>query len=121
MNTRIKFGLAAAGFAGLVFGAGQAVAAFVVSGEVMGQLCGADGCVAKTIDEIKGGDARALRVGGVFKDVTEFDPETGVCRIRLGEESGLIAAATKFIEVQHDGAEVVLNINFIAFDCRREE
>lgn len=121
MMNKIKIGMAVAGFAGLAFGAGPASAAFVVSGDVMGQMCTDDGCIAKTIDEIKGGDARALRKGGKFKDVTEFDAENGFCRIELGEASGIIAAGTRFLQVQHDGAEVALAINFVAFDCTVED
>ncbi len=118
---KIKMGLAATGFVGLAFASGPALADFVVSGDIMGEICADGACAPKTIDEIKGGDSRALRKGGKFKDVTEYNAETGMCRIELGEEAGIIAAKTVFMEVQHDGAEVVLALNFVIFDCKLEE
>ena len=118
---KIGTGLAIAGFVGLAFASGPARADFVVSGDIMGEICADGACAAKTIDEIKGGDVRTLRKGGKFKDVTEYNVETGMCRIELGEEAGIIAARTVFMQVQHDGAEVVLALNFINFSCTVEE
>ena len=117
---KLNMGLAAAVFVGLAFGASPAAAAFIVKGDVLGQVCNDDGCAAKAIDVIKGGSSRALRVGGTFKDVTEFDPEAGTCRVAVGAEAGLIAASTKFLKIQHDGAEVVLTLNFVTFNCIME-
>jgi hypothetical protein len=120
-NKTIGTGLAAAGLMGLAFTSGPALADFVVSGDIMGEICADGACAAKTIDEIKGGDARALRKGGKFKDVTEYNAETGMCRIELGEEAGIIAARTVFMEVQRDGNEVVLALSFINFNCTVEK
>jgi hypothetical protein len=118
---RAGTGLAIAGFAGFALASGPAFADFIVAGDIMGEICADGTCAAKTIDEIKGGDARALRKGGKFKDVTEYNAETGMCRIELGEEAGFIAAKTVFKEVQHDGAEVVLALSFINFSCTVED
>ena len=120
-NKTIGTGLAAAGLMGLAFTSSPALADFVVSGDIMGEICADGACAAKGIDQIKGGDARALRKGGKFKDVTEYNAETGMCRIELGEEAGIIAARTVFMEVQHDGKEVVLALSFINFNCTVEK
>ena len=118
---RAATGLAAAGFFGLAFASGPALADFVVSGDIIGQICADGACRAKTVDEVKGGDARFLRVGGKFKDVTQYDAKTGTCMIQLGEETGIIAAKTVFMEVQHDGAQVVLALSSISFSCTVED
>ncbi|MBT3396020.1 MAG: hypothetical protein HOB82_09195 [Alphaproteobacteria bacterium] len=118
---RLGTGFAIAGFAGLALASGPALADFVVAGDIMGEICADGACAAKTIDEIKGGDVRALRKGGKFKDVTEYNAETGMCRIELGEEAGIIAARTVFMEVQHDGNEVVLALSFVNFACTVED
>jgi hypothetical protein len=121
VRSKITTGVAAAGFVGMAFASGPALADFVVSGDIIGQICADGACVAKTVDEIKGGDARALRMGGKFKDVTEYNAETGMCRIQLGEEAGIIAARTTFLEVQHEGNEVVLALSFVTFSCTVED
>jgi hypothetical protein len=118
---RLGTGLAIAGFAGLAFASGPALADFVVAGDIMGEICTDGACAPKAINQIKGGDSRALRKGGKFKDITEYDAETGMCRIELGEEAGIIAAKTVFIEIQHDGAEVVLKLSFVNFSCTVED
>ena len=119
--SKIAAAAAAAGFLGLALASGPALAEFVVSGDIIGQICADGACRAKTVDEVKGGDARFLRMGGKFEDVTEYDAETGVCMIQLGEEAGIIAAKTVFLGVQHDGAQVVLALSSISFSCTVEE